>query len=175
MKKKQKVDLVIAILLILSGILLTLLPNFKVFDFEKILFVSMISYATINLIQFILTKESKDYEGLYESVLSYVVGIVGIQFNLFTTPLELAVTLFAWVALMSLIKFKKCDYYHDRNNKMWIAKAVTLALFIITGIITCINLYYSKNIQILIIGLFFYVHGILEIVDPLTYYLKESK
>ena len=46
---------------------------------------------------------------------------------------------------MSLIKFKKCDYYHDRNNKMWIIKIITLTLFIVTGIITCINLYYSKN------------------------------
>ena len=171
MKKKQKVDLVIAILLMLEGVVLALLPNFKINELEKILFGVMMVYATINLTQFLLTKESKDYEGLYESILSYVTAIAGSVFNLFTNTLEIAVTLFAWLALMSLIKLKKCDYYHDQSNKMWIIKVVTLVLFIIT----CINLCYSKNVQVLLIGLFFYIHGILELVDPLTNYLKECK
>jgi len=175
MKKKQKVDLIVAILLIITVIIFTILSNFKVLSLDKILIAFMFIYAAINFVQFVLTKESKDYEGLYESILSVIVGILALVFNLFTNTLELAVTLFAWITLMSLIKFKKCDYYHDRNNKMWIIKIVTLLLFIVTGIITCINLYYSKSIQILVIGLFFYVHGILEIIDPLTVYLMENK
>jgi uncharacterized membrane protein HdeD (DUF308 family) len=175
MKQKQKVDLVVAIALILLGIVLILLPNFKINDVSKILFVVMMVYATLNMIQFILTKNSKDYEGLFTSILSYVIGISGLVFNLFDNPLNLAVTLFSWIILMSLIKFKKCDYYNDRKNKMWIIRIVTLILFIITGILTCINLYYSKNIQVLLIGLFFYIHGILEIIDPLTIYLMGDK
>lgn len=175
MKKKQKVDLIIAIMLILVGIILTLLPNFKIIALDKILFIVMMIYATLNMIQFALTFESNDYEGLFTSILSYIIGFSGLVFNLFTNSLEIAITLFAWIILMSIIKFKKCDYYNDRKNKMWIIKIVTLALFIVSGIITCINLYYSKNVQILLIGLFFYVHGILEIVDPLTIYLMESK
>lgn len=175
MKKKQKVDLIIDTLLIIMGVLIIIGSNLKILNLEIILFISMVLYATINLIQFIVTKKSKDYEGLYESVLSYVIAVVGIVFNLFTNTLELALILFSWVTLMSLIKLKKCDYYHDRNNRMWIIKVVTLILFIITGIITCFNLYYSKNIQILIIGIFFYIHGILEIIDPLTIYLMENK
>ncbi len=175
MKKKQKVDLVVAIFLILIGVIVTLLPHFKEFDLEKILFTIMMAYATLNMIQFIFTKESRDYEGLYTSILSYIIGVSGLLFDLFNNLAEMVTILFSWVVLMSLIKFKKCDYYHDRNNKMWIIRIITLILFILTGIVTCINLYFTKNVQILIIGFFFYIHGILEIIDPLTIYLMGNK
>ncbi len=175
MKRKQKVDLGTAIILIIIGIILIVLPNFKINSIDKILFVTMIAYATINLIQFILTKESKDYEGLFTSILSYIVGIIGIAFNLFSTSLNIVLMLLVWIILMSIIKFKKCDYYSDRKNKMWIIRVITLGLFIITGLLTCLNLYYSKNIQIIFIGFFFYIHGILELIDPLSNYLMETK
>ena len=175
MKKKQKVDLIVAVLLSLVGITLTLLPNFKIFDLEKILFTVMMIYATLNLIQFVFTKESRDYEGLFTSIFSYLIGISGLYFDLFNGKVEMVAIILSWIILMSLVKFKKCDYYHDRNNKMWIIRIVTLILFIITGLLTGINLYYSKDVQILILGFFFYIHGILEMIDPLALYLMENK
>ena len=175
MQKKQKVDLIIAILLCFIGIGLTLLPNFKILDLERILFVVMMAYATLNLIQFVFTKESKDYEGLYTSILSYGIGALGLYFNLFNGGIEMVTIIFSWIILMSMIKFKKCDYYHDRNNKMWIIRVITLLLFIVTGILTCINLYYSNEVQILILGFFFFIHGVLEMMDPLTVYLMENR
>ena len=76
---------------------------------------------------------------------------------------------------MSLIKLKKADYYNDRKNKFWILEIVTLILFILTGLLTTINLYYENSIQILVLGYFYLIHGILELVDPLTMYLNEKK
>ena len=147
MEKKQKVDLSIAILLILIGIILTILPKFNLTNINIILFIIMMFYATLNMVQYILTN------------------------NL----LQMVLLLLAWIILMSLIKLKKCDYYNDRHNKMWILKITTLGLFILTGIITCINLYYSNDIQLIILGFFFYIHGILEMIDPITIYLMENK
>ena len=175
MQKKQKVDLVIAIFLSLIGISLTLLPNFKILDLETILFVVMMCYATLNLIQFVLTKESKDYEGLYTSILSYGIGVAGLYFNLFNGKIEMVTIILGWIILMSMIKFKKCDYYHDLNNRMWIIRIVTLLLFIVTGLLASINLYYSNDVQILILGFFFFIHGILEMIDPLAIYLMENR
>lgn len=175
MNKKQRVDFIVAIFLSIVGIALTLLPNFKILDLEMILFVVMMSYATLNLIKFILTKESKDGEGLFTSILSYSVGVLGLLFDLFNGKIEMVTIILSWIMLMSMIKFKKCDYYHDRNNKMWIIRIITLVLFIVTGFLTCINLYYSNEIQILILGFFFYTHGILEMIDPLTLYLMENR
>ena len=175
MQKKQKIDLVVAIFLCFIGIGLTLLPNFKILDLERILFVVMMAYATLNLIQFVFTKESKDYEGLYTSILSYGIGVSGLYFNLFNGGIEMVTIILGWIILMSMIKFKKCDYYHDRNNKMWIIRVVTLILFIVTGLLTCINLYYSNEVQILVLGFFFFIHGMLEMIDPLTVYLMENR
>ena len=175
MEKKQKVDLSIAILLILIGIVLTILPKFNLTNINIILFIVMMIYATLNMIQYVLTKKSNDMEGIFTSLLSYVVGILGLTFNLFNNLLQMVLLLLAWIILMSLIKLKKCDYYNDCHNKMWILKITTLSLFILTGIITCINLYYSNDIQLIILGFFFYIHGILEMIDPITIYLMENK
>lgn len=175
MKQKQKVDLSIAALLIIGGAILVLLPKFGITNISKILFIMMMIYATLNMIKFILTKSSKDYEGFYTSILSYIVGIIGVTCNLFNNSLEIAISLFSWVILMSLIKFKKCDYYNDHKNKMWIIRIITLMLFIIASILICINLYYSKDVQLLLIGLLFYINGILDLIDPLTIYFMEVK
>lgn len=76
---------------------------------------------------------------------------------------------------MSLIKLKKIDYYHDRQKKIWFLRMITLMLFILSGLLSVINLYYEKEVQILITGFFFFIHGILELVDPITNYLLDKK
>ena len=175
MKKKQKIDLIIAILLIIIGVILMLLPDFKIIDLEKILFTVMMAYATLNLVQFVFTRESKDYEGLFTAIFSYLIGVCGLYFDLFNGGVEMVAILLGWVILMSLVKFKKCDYYHDRKNKMWIIRIITLIIFIVTGLLTCVNLYYSNDVQVLLLGFFFYIHGILELIDPISVYLMENK
>ena len=70
---------------------------------------------------------------------------------------------------LHFLLIKQIDYTNNDslNNKYEDNYPDFLALFIIT----CINLYFTKDVQILIIGLFFYIHGILEMTDPLTVYL----
>ena len=72
---------------------------------------------------------------------------------------------------MSLIKLKKSDYYHDRQKRIFILRIITLVLFILIGLLTVINLYYDAKIQVLVLGYFYFIHGILELVDPITNYL----
>ena len=86
-------------------------------------------------------------------------------------PFKLAFVLLIWIVLMSLIKLKKSDYYHDRKNKEWIIKVISLVLFIIAGLLASINLY-NVDFQVLVLGFFFLIHGILELFEPLTIYVK---
>ena len=76
-----------------------------------------------------------------------------------------------WIILMSLIKLKKCDFYHDQNRKIYLLKIITLVLFVLSGLLSVINLYYDAQIQVLVLGFFYFIHGILELVDPITNYL----
>ena len=170
MKTKQKIDTVINSFLVVIGLLIILSAVFK-YSNVKIVFLSvMFSYALLNLIQFILTKKSKDYEGLYTFLASISVGIVDIFFS-FENDNVLAISLMSWVSIMSVIKFIKTDYYNDRKDKMWKLRIVLLLLFMLIGIVTSISLNYSDNVRVMVLGYFFLIYGILELIDPITKYL----
>ena len=175
MKKKQIVDLVIAIFLFIVGSALLLFPLFH-FVKVKWIFVGILGvYALLNLVQFILTRKDQDYEGLLTSIASIIVLGIALKLNIAEVPWYLALCLLIWIILLSLIKLKKSDYYNDRHNKVWILKVITLILFILTGLLTTMNLYYENDIQVLILGYFFLIHGMLELFDPLSVYLHEVK
>ena len=69
---------------------------------------------------------------------------------------------------MSLIKLKKADYYHDRRDRMWKLNILMLGIFILCGLLTSINLYYEADVQVIVIGFFFMINGILEMFDPIV-------
>lgn len=84
MKLKQKVDMIIDAILIVIGIVMLMLPTFKITDIKNLFFTIMILYAILNFIQFILTGKSKDYEGLYTMLISLGIGFVGLFSHLTT-------------------------------------------------------------------------------------------
>ncbi len=175
MNKKQKVELIIAAFLIVCGSLVLIFPLFK-FVQVKLVFIAVLGvYGLLNLVKFILVRESKDYEGLLTTIASIISLVIVCFLDVENVPWYLALSLFIWIIFMSLIKLKKADYYNDRKNKIWILEIVTLILFILSGLLTTINLYYENDIQILVLGYFYLIHGILELVDPLTNYLVGKK
>ena len=52
---------------------------------------------------------------------------------------------------------------------------IYLILFILTGILATLNLYYTNDIQVLVLGFFFLINGILELMDPIAAFLMEKK
>ena len=175
MNKKQKVELIIATFLILCGSLVLIFPLFQFVKVKLIFILVLAVYGVLNLIKFILVRESKDYEGLFTTLASIVALIVVCFLDIDSVPWYLALSLFIWIIMMSLIKLKKADYYNDRRNKTWILEVVILILFILRGLLKPINLYYENDIQVLVLGYFYLIHGILELVDPLTIYLTGKK
>ena len=146
------------------------LPLIKVPSIKVVLIGVMISYIISNIVRFILTRKSKDYDSIFTILSSIVIIILTIILDM-SKPLYLALTILAWVVLLSLIKLKKSDYYDDNKDKMWKLRILILILFILTGFLTSINLYYEQEVQILIIGYFFLINGMLEITDPVVKYL----
>ena len=175
MNRKQIVDLIIALLLIVIGSALLVFPILHFIEVKKIFIAVLGTYGILNLIQFLLTIKSKDYEGLFTTIASIIVLVIAIILDINTNKWYLALSLFIWIILMSLIKLKKADYYNDRKNRVWIMKVITLIVFILCGLLTTINLYYESDIQILVLGYFYLIHGIIELLDPVTGYLLEKK
>lgn len=170
MKTKQKIDTVINTFLVILGLLIIVLAVLKYSNVKVVFLTVMFSYALLNLLQFLLTKKSKDYEGLYTCLASATVGLVDLYFS-FDSENVLAISLMSWVAMMSVIKFIKTDYYNDRKDRMWKLRIVLLVLFMLIGIVTSISFNYSDNIRIMVLGYFFLIHGILELIDPIAKYL----
>ncbi|MDE5889184.1 MAG: hypothetical protein K2H20_04100 [Bacilli bacterium] len=168
MKKKQKVDMGIAVFLILIGVILLILPLFNIDNIKWLNTGIFALYTILNSIQFILTKESKDYEGLHSALASVIVLIANIVITPIDSPKTLAMLLMAWIIFMSLAKLKKMDYYHDRRDRMWKIRAFNLSLFILAGVLASINLAYDGVVQVLVIGFFMLIHGILELFDPVV-------
>ncbi len=172
MKKKQIVDLVTSVFLIVCGSVLLLFPLFHFVKVKNIFIGVLVVYAILNMAKFVLTCKSKDYEGLFTSLASIIVLVVAVYLDINKVPWYLALCLLIWIILLSLIKLKKGDYYNDRKNKMWILEVICLVLFILSGLLTTMNLYYENDIQVLVLGYFFLIHGILELFDPLVISLK---
>lgn len=161
--KKIYMHLTASIITFFIGVFLLLFSYYDI----KILFSAIMGILTIvKLLEYKYAKEKKDYENLSASVISLLTFISIFIFYDKSSPLPLALILMGWVSLMSVIKLIKVDYYMDRKNDMWYVRIVTFILFIILGLVTSINLYYSNQVQTLMIGFFFIVCGILEASDP---------
>lgn len=173
MKKKEITEFVVGlILLILAGCII-LLPTFKVTNIKTILIVIFSFYSIFKLISFILTYKEKDYESLFTCLVS--IGCLITVLLLKLTTKNIVLILMIWMGLMSLIKLKKADFYHDRENKMWIIRVLILFIFIASGLLTGINLFYEDSVQILLIGYYFFINGILDIMSPLVEYIMRGK
>lgn len=173
MDRRTLIEFITAWILIFLSCIIMVLPIFNV-DNIKAVFISIIAiYGISHLFKNFTTLYSKDFSGFSTSLNSVIILILMLFLDI-NEPWNLALLLFIWIILMSLTKLKESDYYHDRKNKLWKLNIFNLLLFILVGILTTINLYYTSDIQILVLGFFFLIHGILELMDPLVAYIIEK-
>ena len=173
MNKKELVDLVTGIsLMLLAGVIL-LLPTFKFNDLAFILKTIFGFYALIKLTQFLFTIKNKDFESLFTCIIS--IGALSSLFLIELSTKNMVLVLLIWMGLMCLIKLKKADFYHDRKNKMWVLRLFMLFAFLTSGLLTGLNLYYEASVQTIIVGYFFFINGMLDIIDPIVCFIMGSK
>ena len=170
MKIKQMVDFFIESILLILGLVILIMGIFNYSNIRVIFVSALFTYAIFNFIQYILTKESKDMEGLYTALASIFVGIADLYIP-FNNNLVLPLSIMAWTILMSIIKLIKADYYNDRKDRVWKYKMVTLIVFMVISVLTSVALNYNSNVQVLIMGYYFIINGILEVSEVLVKYL----
>ena len=175
MDKRTLVEFITAWVLIICGCAVTILPIFNIINVKAVFILIISLYGVIHLIKNFFILNSKDYSGFSIALSSIISLILMMFFDINDSPWNLALILFVWVILVALTKLKESDYYHDRKNKLWELNIVNLIIFILTGVLASINLYYTGDIQILVLGFFFLINGILELMDPLVAFLIEKK
>ena len=175
MDRRTLVEFITAWILIILGVVVAILPIFNVMNIKSVFVIIIAVYGIVHLIKNFLMIGGKDYSGFGISLSCVMALILMLFLDINDSPWNLALILFIWLILMSLTKLKETDYYHDQNNKLWKLNIVNLILFIIVGIVTSINLYYTGDIQILVLGFFLIINGILELMDPVVAYLLERR
>lgn len=175
MNRRTFVEFIIAWVIVFMGVIMICLPLLEFTNIKIIFGLFMLIYGIIHFIKSITTIVAKDYSGFEVAIACVVPLILMLFLDINDSPWNLALVLFIWVIIMSLIKLKESDYYHDRKNKLWKLNIINLILFIISGILATLNLYYTSDVQILVLGFFLLINGILELMDPLCAYLLEEK
>ena len=175
MSKRTLVEFIVAWILILFAVVITILPIFNVRNVKNVFIIIISLYGIIHLFKNIFILNYKEYSGFSTAGASVFILITMLFLDVNDSPWNLALLLFIWIILMSIIKLKESDYYHDRKNSVWLLNIVNLVLFIISGIVASVNLYYTADIQILVLGFFFLINGILELMDPIANYIMEKK
>ena len=175
MNRRTLVEFITAWILILVATVVILMPIFNINNVKNI-FIAVISfYGIIHLFKNIYILKYKEYSGFSTAIASVIILIIMFFLDVNDSPWNLALVLFIWIILMSLTKLKESDYYHDRKNKLWVLNIANLIVFILSGILATINLYYTSDIQTLVLGFFFLINGILELIDPIVAYMLEKK
>lgn len=160
-KTKNILTILFPSIYLLMGLIILILPIFEINEPAISLYSFLGIYAILRLVQFIFLRATKDYEYLYTFIGTILVFSSFFWLNDISSAKNLGLVIITWVSLMCIIKLIKIDYYDDRDNGMLYIKIVSSALFLIIGMITCLNLLFVAKVQMLVIGFFFVINGIL--------------
>lgn len=160
---RDKTNLIVSAILTLMGILMLLVPFLGFMEPNIVLYVTFSIYACVKVIEVIITPKTTDYEDIFTAIACALAAISGFRFVNENTPMVLGITLASWVGIMAIIKLIKLDYYDDRKNGMFYINLITFSLFLTLGLLTSINLYFNKSVEILMLGFFFVINGLLNL------------
>ncbi|MDD4706139.1 MAG: hypothetical protein PHS24_02865 [Bacilli bacterium] len=165
MNKRDKINLLVSGILILFGIMLVIYPLLGELSPNRLLYIVLSIYGVIKLIEYTKSKIDGDKEDLYTGIICVLVALSGIKFLNNNAAIVISMTLASWTGLMAIIKLIKLDYYHDRGNIMIYTNLVTFSLFLLMGLLTSLNLYFDHTVQTLILGYFFIINGLLNLLE----------
>ncbi len=164
MNRKDKIDSGVFMAFILISFGIILLPLFKYDDVKTIMIIIFGSYFIGNTIRFFFSRNKYDYDAVMRMLGSLLMVALCLFVNL-EIKKNIAIMLMIWVTICAFIRIKKMDYFNDKKDNKWKIEAITLGLFIVTGIVSSISFIYTNNVANL--GYFVLVSNILNLIIPM--------
>ncbi len=165
MKKRNTIEFITNLALVILSFGILLMPMFKFDDLKIILLVILGLYSLMKLTSFLLIRKKDEFESLIMGITS-LIAFIGVYFLKLNGKVLLLIILI-WMGINALVKLKKADYYHDRKDKMWILKLFLLIIFIANGLFTSINLF-NNTTQLVAMGYFFLISSLLDTIEVLV-------
>lgn len=173
MKKANNLALIIDFLFVINALLIIMCPLLEISNLKWILIATFLAYGFGSAFKFIILKNYYDFENLYIAISQLVFSIVLYGFDIVSSNKSLAFFLIIWILVLSIIKLIKSDYFHDLKNILWLAKVLSLIVFMLTGVVTCLNFRFGNQMSIVVIGYFFLINYIIELLNEIFRIIKE--
>lgn len=173
MKKYQDFSSVMgAIILLFYGVIL----SFSVItDLKWGISIFYLLYALTHAISFIFYRKEKEFSNLFLFIIGILFFVISIYGNFLNEPRIFSMFILGWTLLVSLVKLKKADYFHDRKNKLWLVEMTCLVLFLISEILFCIQLDNDREIVMVLLGYSIYTVGIFELLEAILIFVTKGK
>jgi len=165
----------VSVLFLLFGSFILCCPILNIDNITTIYRLFLGTLAFLQVLKFAILYKQKDYTNFFAFLISIILCIGSFIWDFTGTPRILALTLLIWILVIALVKLKKADYYNDRKSKVWCMEVALLLMFLLTGVLTCLNFAYESKTQIIVLGYFIFISGIFEVVESLLLYLTKGK
>lgn len=164
-KNKNVILIITSILTLFIGLIFFIEDSIKFINGCEIFYIAMLMYFGLEFINYLLTKNKTGTNSLYISLACLIASVSGIKYMNEPTNMVLTITLIGWMVMMVVIKLIKIEELRDNLNNSAFINMFSMSLFILLGFLTITNLYKGISNQVMILGFFFTVNGILNIVE----------
>lgn len=162
------------IVLVITSILTLLLgcsfffDNIIVFlDGAELFYVAMFLYFGLEFTNYLLTRNITGMHSLYISLACIIASFSGLSYMKYSTNMVLTITLIGWLVIMLIIKLIRIEDLRNQNNYSVFINIFTMSLFILLGFLATTNLYREITNPCLMLGFFFTVNGILNLIETI--------
>ena len=176
MKKEKFLENIIgAIIILFYGAILVGSKSLGLLTLQEGVSIFFALYGMVALGIYIFSKKDKNVLDLITGIIGLLFGIGSFIFELVMDVKTLAFLILAWTLIISFIKLKQADLYHDRKSKLWYIEITSLILFLFLSVLISMNLAYDNDIQMLIFGFYAIYHGIFELYESIFLNLTRGK
>ena len=175
MKKEMflKSEIFSSFIIVLGSIfLLSSLWNYSNFSTCYKLFFGI--YGLTEILKYFVRNKSGDYTNAFGFFICSILLILSFTLPM-TSKTNISILFIVFLTVLSLTRLKRADYFHDRKNKLWMVEIFLLVIYVISGILTSIQFSNPPETQILILGYFTLICGIIEVSESLILYVTKGK
>ena len=166
-KSKNLILIITSIMSLLLGISFFFSNYITFVDSNQIFYLIMLLYFGFEFANYILTRNVTGMHSLYISLACIIASLSGLKYMNEPTNMVISFTLIGWIIMMVIIKLIRIEDLRNKNNYSVFINIFTMSLFILLAFLVITNIYNGLSNTNLMLGFYFTVNGILNIIETL--------
>lgn len=166
-KTKNVILVITSFFTLLIGLFFFIEDGIEFLDGNQVFYIAMLLYFGAEFTNYLLTKKVTGMHSLYISLASLIASVSGLIYMDKQTNLVLSFTLIGWMIMMVVIKLIRIEDLRNHMNNSVFINIFSMSLFILLGFLTITNLYKEISNPNMMLGFFFVVNAILNIIETI--------